>query len=245
MAQFLVKPLKSYGPWEGTKGPWLCWVYCYYLVSFDYFPLFLRVLTSLTINLSFGWSFSVDKRQTEDVGRRDHRVLLHFNTTAHCRLSQSSHSVVSNSAAPRTAARQASLSIANSRSLLKPMSIESVMPSGHLILCRPLLLPSIFPSIRVFSSESPLRIRWPKYWSFSFSISLSNEYSGLPVVCNFPVFCLPLGYLSVCLSIYSSVSTAQSVEYSSFAVGSDLMPVFLTLSPTCPSPHPSDSFYVI
>ena len=81
---------------------------------------------------------------------------------------------------PWTAARQGSLSIANSRSLLKLMSIESVMPSNHLILCHPLLLlPSIFPSIRVFSSESVLHIRWPKYWSFNFSISLSNEYSGL------------------------------------------------------------------
>ena len=81
---------------------------------------------------------------------------------------------------PWTAACQASLSITNSRSLLKLKSIESVMPSNHLILCRPLLLlPSIFPSIRVFSSESVLRIRWPKYWSFSFSISPSSEYSGL------------------------------------------------------------------
>ena len=79
-----------------------------------------------------------------------------------------------------TAARQASLFITNSQSLLKLMSIESVMPSNHLILCRPLLLPpSIFPSIRVFSNESVLRIRWPMYWSFSFSISPSNEYSGL------------------------------------------------------------------
>ena len=80
---------------------------------------------------------------------------------------------------PWTAAHQASLSITNSRSLLKLMSIESVMPSNHLILCCPLLLPSIFPSIRVFSNESVLHIRWPKYWSFSFSISPSNEYSGL------------------------------------------------------------------
>ena len=81
---------------------------------------------------------------------------------------------------PWTAARQASLSITNSRSLLKLMSIESVMPSSHLILCHPLLLPpSIFPSIRVFSTESVLCIRWPKYWSFSFRISLSYEYSGL------------------------------------------------------------------
>ena len=81
---------------------------------------------------------------------------------------------------PRTEEHQASLSITNSRSLLKLMSIKSVMPSSHLILCRPfLLLPSIFPSIRVFSSESVHCIRWPNYWSFSFSISPSNEYSGL------------------------------------------------------------------
>ena len=79
-----------------------------------------------------------------------------------------------------TAAHQASLSITNSRSLLKLLSIELVMPSNQLILCRPLLLPSsIFPSIRVFSNESALCVRWPKYWSFSFSISPSNEYSGL------------------------------------------------------------------
>ena len=79
-----------------------------------------------------------------------------------------------------TAARQASLSITNSQSLLKLMSIVSVMPSNHHILCHPFLLPcSIFPSIRVFSNESVLCIRWPKYWSCSFSISPSNEYSGL------------------------------------------------------------------
>ena len=78
---------------------------------------------------------------------------------------------------PWTAAHQASLSITNSLSLLKLMSIESVMPSNHLILCHPLLLlPSIFPSIRVFTNESALRIRWPKYWSFSFNFSLFNEY---------------------------------------------------------------------
>jgi len=88
--------------------------------------------------------------------------------------------MVSDSATPWTAACQASLFITNSRSLLKLMSIESVMPSNHLILCRPLLLlPSIFLSIRAFSNESVLHIRWPKYWSFSFSISPSNEYSGL------------------------------------------------------------------
>ena len=83
-------------------------------------------------------------------------------------------------ATPWTAAHHASLSITNSQSLLKLMSIESVMPSNHLILCRPLLLlPSIFPSIRVFYSESVLCVRWPKYWSFSFSISPSNEHPGL------------------------------------------------------------------
>ena len=81
---------------------------------------------------------------------------------------------------PRTAAGQASLSITNSWSLLKVMSIESVISSNHLIVCCPLfLLPSIFPNIRVFSIESVLHIRWPKYWSFSFSISPSNVYSGL------------------------------------------------------------------
>ena len=81
---------------------------------------------------------------------------------------------------PWTAARQASLSITNSQSLLKLISIELVMPSNHLILCHPLLhLPSIYPSVRVFSNESALRIRWPKFWSFSFNISPSNEHSGL------------------------------------------------------------------
>ena len=93
---------------------------------------------------------------------------------------QFSRSVVTDSATPWTAACQASLSITNSWSLLKLMFIELVMPSNHLILCCPLLLPpSVFPSIRVFSSESVLHISWPKYWSFSFSISPSNEYSGL------------------------------------------------------------------
>ena len=80
---------------------------------------------------------------------------------------------------PWTAARQASLSITNTQSLLKLMSIESVMPSNHLILCCPLLTPSIFPSIRIFSNESVRHIRWPEYWSVSFSINPSNEYSGL------------------------------------------------------------------
>ena len=100
---------------------------------------------------------------------------------------QFSHSVVSDST---SIARQASLFITNSRSSPKPMSIKSAIPSNHLILCHPLLLlPSTFPSIRVFSSESALRIRWPKYWSFSFSISPSNEQSGL---ISFKMDCLDL-----------------------------------------------------
>ena len=95
-------------------------------------------------------------------------------------VSVQSLSPVQLSATPWTAAHQASLSFTISRNLLKLMSIESVMPSNHLVLCHPLLLPpSISPSIRVFSNESALRIRWSKYWSFSSSISPSNEYSGL------------------------------------------------------------------
>ena len=91
-----------------------------------------------------------------------------------------SRSVVSNSVTPWTAARQASLSITNSQSLLKLMSIKSATPSSHLIFCRPLLLLApIFPSIRVFSNESALRIRWPMYWSFSLNISPSSEHPGL------------------------------------------------------------------
>ena len=93
---------------------------------------------------------------------------------------QFSRSVMSDSLQPHESARQASLSITNSQSSPKLMWIESVMPSSHLILCRPLfLLPPIPPSIRVFSNKSALRIRWPKYWSFSFNISPSNEYSVL------------------------------------------------------------------
>ena len=92
---------------------------------------------------------------------------------------QFSHGCVQHFVTPWNAAHQASLSITNSRSLLKLRFIESVMPPHRLILCCPLLLPSVFPSIRVFSSELALLIRWPKYWSFCFSISPSNEYSGL------------------------------------------------------------------
>ena len=110
------------------------------------------------------------------------KSIIHFLLTLLDSFSsvQFSHSVVSDSAIPWIAARQASLSITNSRSLLKLMPIESVMPSSHLILCHPLLLlPPIPPSIRAFSNESTLCMRWPKYWSFSFSINPSNEHSGL------------------------------------------------------------------
>ena len=106
---------------------------------------------------------------------------------------------------PWTVECQASLCITNSQSLLKLMSVKLVMPSSHLLLCRPLLLlPSIFPSIRVFSNESVLHIRWPKYWSFSFSISPSNEYSGLisMILPSLLILCHPLCLLpSVFLSI--------------------------------------------
>ena len=112
-------------------------------------------------------------------------MLIKMHRTKYTHISacsvRSSHSVMLDSLRPQwTAVHQASLSFSNSGSLLKLMSIESVMPSNHLILCHPLLLwLSIFPSIKVFSNESTLRMRWPKYWSFSFSISPSNEYSGL------------------------------------------------------------------
>ena len=125
---------------------------------------------------------------------------------------------------PWTAARQASLSITNSWSLLKLMSIKSVMPSNHLILCQSLLLPpSIFPSIRVFSSESVLHIRWPKYWSFSFSISPSNDYSGL---ISFRMDWLDLLAIQGTLQCHSS--KASILCYSAF---------FICESPTLTSIH--------
>ena len=115
--------------------------------------------------------YCVVKKQKKKIGIR--KILPWFSSV------QFSCSVVSDSATPWTAAHQASLSITNSQSLPKPVSIESVMPSNHLILCCPLLLPSFFASIRVFSSESALHIRWTKYWSFSFKISPTNEHPGL------------------------------------------------------------------
>ena len=117
-------------------------------------------------------------------------------------------------ATPGTVTRQTSLSITNSRSLLKLMSIESVMPSNHLILCRPLLLlPSVFPSLRVFSNESVLCIGWPKYWSFNFSISLSHEYSD-----RFPLGWT--GWISLLSKGLSRVfSTPQFKRINSLALG--------------------------
>ena len=128
-----------------------------------------------------------------------------------------SHSRIRLFATLSSAARQTSLSITNSPSLLKLVSIESVMPSNHLILCRPLLLPSIFPSIRVFSNESALCIRWPKYWSFSFNISPSNEHSGL---ISFRMDWLDLfavqGTLKSLLQYYSS--KASILQHSAFFI---------------------------
>ena len=129
---------------------------------------------------------------------------------------------------PWTAARQASLSITNFRSLLKLMSIELVMPPNHLILCNPLLLlPSFFPSIRVSSSESALRIRWPKYWRFSFSISPSNEYSGL-ISCKIDWFvsCIEPG-----LAIYFTYDNI------------DVSMLFSQIIPPSPSPTESKSLF--
>ena len=110
-------------------------------------------------------------------------------------------------ATPWTTVRQATLSITNSWSPPKPMSIVSVMPSNHLILCHPLLLPSIFPSIRAFSNESALRIRWPKYWSFSFNISPSNEHPGL-------IFCLYILFSEISVSfIHFLVEFKEFLKY--------------------------------
>ena len=118
-------------------------------------------------------------------------------------------------ATPRSAVYHASLSITNSWSLLKLMSIESVMPSNHLILCHPLLLlPSMFPSIRVFSNESVLPIRWSKYWSFSFSISPSNEYSGLS---SFRMYWLDLLAVQGTLTIWTFVSKVMSLLFNTLS----------------------------
>ena len=133
---------------------------------------------------------------------------------------------MSDSATPWTAAHQDSLSITNSWSPPKPMSIESVMPSNHLILCRPLLLlTSIFLSIRVFSNESALHIRWPKYWSFSFNISPSNEHPGL---ISFRMDWLDLlavqGTLKSLLQCHSLEASIQEFRHVAFLVSAGLPP---------------------
>ena len=119
-------------------------------------------------------------------------------------------------ATPWTAAHQASLSITNSWSPPKPMSFESVRPSNHLILCHPLLLPSISPSIGVFSSESALHIRWPKYWSFSFNISPSNEHPGLIVRMDWLDLLAVQGTLKSLLQYHSS--KASILRHSAFFI---------------------------
>ena len=144
--------------------------------------------------------------------------MLYVRKSLQCLVLLFIHSVMSDSVIPRTATHQASLSLTISWSLLKFMSIESAMPFNHLILCCPLLLlPSIFPSIRVVSNESALRIRWPKYWSFSFSISPSNEYSGL---ISFRIYWFDLlaiqGTLKSLLQHYSS--KASILQCSAFFI---------------------------
>ena len=129
---------------------------------------------------------------------KQNTILLILSTLSLEGKIQFSHSVVSNSLRPHGSrhTRQASMPITNSWRLLKLMSIKLMIPSNHIILCHPLLPPSIFPTIRVFTNESILHIRWPKYWSFTFSISPSNEYSGLisfRIDCL--IFLLPKGLL--------------------------------------------------
>ena len=152
---------------------------------------------------------------------------------------------------PWTAAHQAFLSITNSQSLLKLMSIESMMPSSHLILYHPLiLLPSVIPSIRVLSNESVLPIRWPKYWRFSFSISPSNEYSGL-ISINIIYYLKPFP-VPATLAFPPSFKQAASQNPSSLEpranVATVWSPVFTTsfhcLLPTCPLSLPTHSYFL-
>ena len=144
-----------------------------YWISFTSWLLWKYCNKHGDANISFEILLSILLVMYPKMELLDHILRLHFSSVQ-------SLSRVRLFVTPWTAARQASLSITNSQSSPKPMSIESVMPSNYLILCCPLLLlPSLFPSIRVFSNKSALRMRWPKYWSFSFSISPSNEYSGL------------------------------------------------------------------
>ena len=130
---------------------------------------------------------------------------------------------------PWAAARQASLSSTNSWSLLKLMSIELVMPSSLLIFCHPFLLPSIFPSIRVFSNESVLHLRWPKYWSFSFSVSPSNEYSGL---ISFRIDCLDLAAPVTLKSLLQHHSSKASILQHSAIFMVQLSHLYMTTGKT-------------
>ena len=132
-------------------------------------------------------------------------------------------------ATPWIAARQASLSITNSRSSLRLMSIESVMPSSHLILCRPLLLSPIPPSIRDFSNESSLRMRWPKYWSFSFSNNPSNEYSGL---ISFRIDWFDLAIQKILKSLLQHHSSKASVLWCSAFFTVQLSHAYMTTGKT-------------
>ena len=163
--------LKSFCPWRKSSAKWKGNLLkerksCNHIAD-------KRLLSKIYIDSKN----SIEREQTVPI-LKGLRNLIFFPKKSWVSVQSLSH--VQLFATPRIAACQTSLSINNSWSFLKLMFIESVMPSSHFILCRPLLLlPSIFPSIRVFSNESVLLIRWPKYWSFSFSISPSNEYSGL------------------------------------------------------------------
>ena len=157
------------------------------MLSVQHFFFSESHLTSLAITVFYSHSPTQFQSRTQNIKtntlRSQQRVTLVLTGTFSTMRTLSSVQLLSHVrlfSTPWTAAHQVSLSITNSQSLLKLMSIQSAMPSNHLTLCRPLLLPpSIFPRIRVFSNESALCIRWPKDWSFSFSISPSNEYSGL------------------------------------------------------------------
>ena len=156
------------GPWGGLLGFRKCSVSFFF---FAFYPSIFRYSSWHIRKCSVSWTF---------VFYLVVRIRLMHLVLCILFSSVQSLSHVRLFGTPWTTARQASLSITNSWSSPKPMSIELVMPSNHLILCRPfLLLPSIFPSIRVFSNESALYIRWPKYWSFSFNISPSSEHPGL------------------------------------------------------------------
>ena len=160
------------------KFSWMEILFCSFL--FPQYQVVCQESINNFINISWWITNTLPKVSIQEVCQCQQFPSRLVKNLFHLPSVQFSHSVVSDLATPWTAAWQASLSITNSWSLLKLMSVKSVMPSSHLILCRPLLLlSSIFPSIRLFSNESVLHIRWPKYWCFSFYHSPSNEYSGL------------------------------------------------------------------